>query len=53
MFCSYLQDFLRHSLALLPVLSSARRDQPFTNMLWALACWEEQPPAAWLQEYCR
>jgi hypothetical protein len=47
------QDFVRHSGAMLPGLAGTPRDQAFTNMLWALGCWEHQPPAAWLQEYCR
>lgn len=47
------QDFLRHSQQQLPALSTASRDQPFTNIIWALACWEHTPPTPWLQEFCR
>lgn len=42
-----------HAGAALPALSAARGDQPFTNILWALGCWEHHPPAEWLREYCR
>ncbi|KAF6262222.1 hypothetical protein COO60DRAFT_661786 [Scenedesmus sp. NREL 46B-D3] len=49
----WLQDFVRHSGAMLPALAGGQRDQAFTNIIWALGCWEHHPPQAWLQEYCR
>lgn len=51
--CLSLQDFVRHSGSVLPALSSHGRDQGFTNILWALGCWEHVPPQHWLQDYCR
>jgi hypothetical protein len=47
------QDYVRHSQQQLPALAKAPRDQPFTNIIWALACWEYKPPQPWLQEFCR
>lgn len=49
----WLESFLRYSQQQLPALATARRDQPFTNIIWALACWEYVPPTPWLQEFCR
>ncbi|KAF8056355.1 UBP11 [Scenedesmus sp. PABB004] len=48
-----MDDFVRHAGAALPGLSGGARDQPFTNIIWALGCWEHAPPPGWLQEYCR
>lgn len=28
-------------------------NQGFTNIIWALACWQHVPPAGWLEEFCR
>lgn len=49
----WLLDFLQHSQRCLPALARHRRDQPFTNIIWALACWDAEVPAVWLQEFCR
>lgn len=49
----WLHDFVRYSQLQLPALATAKRDQPFTNIIWALACWEHVPPKPWLQEFCR
>jgi hypothetical protein len=51
--CCALQDFVRHSGSTLPLLAGSSRDQAFTNIIWALGCWEHVPPREWLQEYCR
>jgi hypothetical protein len=49
----WLQDYVRHVQGQLPALSRQPRDQPFTNIIWALACWQHSPPHGWLGTYCR
>ncbi|WIA35018.1 hypothetical protein OEZ86_003512 [Tetradesmus obliquus] len=49
----WLQDFVRHSGVMLPAMAAIKRDQGFTNLIWALGCWGHAPPQAWLQQYCR